>query len=105
MSPSKLSFAYIATIVVFVLILLFGTFYLNWGQSHYAFALITFSLVLIGIRLDEIAQHLRDVKARLRPAAQQQKQYQDKTHAHLTAIQTTLTSIHESLERLERRNL
>jgi len=97
MPPSKLSSAYIATIVVFIIILVFGTFYLNWGQSHYGFALIIFFLVLVGIRLDEIAQELRKMRASLEPV----ENPREPDPGHLAAIRSTLAAIQTTLERLE----
>ena len=111
MSPAKPSFAYIVTIVVFVIILVFGTYVLNWGQTHYGVALIIFFLVLVGIRLDEIAQQLREVRNHLQPAAdppeqevqQARQEPQDQQQGHLSAIRDTLVSIQETLERMEAR--
>ena len=84
---------------IFVVILVFGAFYLNWGQSQYAFALIIFFLVLVGIRLDEVVQQLREVKAHLQTG---HEQGEDRA-GNLAAIRSTLVSIREILERLEAR--
>jgi DNA-binding transcriptional MerR regulator len=108
MSPSKPSFAYIATIVVFGVILVFGTYVLNWAQTHYGVALIIFFLVLLGIRLDEIAQQLREVQQHLQPAPEQPEaqtppEQPEEPQGHLSAIRDTLSAIHDTLERLEAR--
>jgi dolichol kinase len=100
MAPLKLSYAYIITVVIFLAILVFGTYILNWGQTHYAFVLIIFFLVLLGIRLDEIAQQIREVKTLLHPEDDMPVEEQ----GHLAGIRSTLISIHQTLKNLESLN-
>ncbi len=48
--------AYTITAAVFVGVFLFGTFILDWGREDYAFGLLLFLIVTLGIRLDEISR-------------------------------------------------
>jgi hypothetical protein len=51
-------YAYTITGGVFIGVSLFGALFLDWGREDYAFALLLFLIVSLGIRLDEISKHL-----------------------------------------------
>ncbi len=51
-------YAYTITGGVIVGVLLFGTVFLDWGREDYAFALLLFLIVSLGIRLDDISKIL-----------------------------------------------
>ncbi len=50
--------AYGVTSIVFLALFLIGTFFLGWGRLEYAFGLLLFLIVVLGIRLDDIAKSL-----------------------------------------------
>jgi hypothetical protein len=51
--------AYLLTSSVFLAIVLFGRWYFGWGQQEFAYLLLLYFLVTIGIRLDEIVKQIQ----------------------------------------------
>ena len=49
---------YTITSGIFLTLMAFGFHYLNWGRDEYAFALLLYFIVTLGIRLDDIARQL-----------------------------------------------
>ena len=43
---------------IFIVILAFGFLYLDWRRDDYAFALLLYFIVTLGIRLDDISRQL-----------------------------------------------
>ncbi len=56
--PAKRSAAnpYLVTSLVFLGMLLFGHFFLYWGESALAYILLLYLIVTLGIRLDDISR-------------------------------------------------
>lgn len=56
-------YPYSITAFVFLVVLIFGNIWLGWGQLALAYFGLLFCIVIIGIRLDEIARQVRDLGA------------------------------------------
>jgi len=49
---------YAITSVIFLVLLFFGFFHLNWRREDFMFMLLLYFIVTLGIRLDEISRQL-----------------------------------------------
>lgn len=49
---------YAITSVIFLVLLFFGFFYLNWRREDFMFMLLLYFIVTLGIRLDDISRQL-----------------------------------------------
>lgn len=49
---------YTATSGIFIILIAFGFLFLHWGKDDYAFALLLYFIVTLGIRLDDISRQL-----------------------------------------------
>ncbi|MGD9251067.1 MAG: hypothetical protein PVG19_07575 [Desulfobacterales bacterium] len=49
---------YTATSGIFVVLITFGFLFLHWRKEDYAFALLLYFIVTLGIRLDDISRQL-----------------------------------------------
>ncbi len=56
-------YPYSVTSFVFLVVLMAGNIWLGWGQLALAYFGLLFCIVIIGIRLDEIARQVRDLGA------------------------------------------
>ena len=56
-------YPYSVTAFIFLTVLLVGNLWLGWGQLALAYFGLLYFIVLIGIRLDEIARQVRDLGA------------------------------------------
>jgi hypothetical protein len=52
------SHPYTVTSSVFIIIVAFGFLYLDWRRDEYAFALLLYFIVTLGVRLDDISRQL-----------------------------------------------
>jgi hypothetical protein len=62
---TKIKLAYLVSGVSFLAIAFIGGRYLFWRQEAFAFLLVTYLVVIIGIRLDELSAKLNDIQAQL----------------------------------------
>ena len=56
-------YPYAVTALVFLAVLIVGQIWLGWGQLALAYFALLYCIVIIGIRLDEIARQVRDLGA------------------------------------------
>ena len=56
-------YPYSVTAFVFLVVLVIGNVWLGWGQLALAYFGLLYCIVIIGIRLDEIARQVRDLGA------------------------------------------
>jgi hypothetical protein len=49
---------YTITSGIFIVLIVFGFLFLNWRKDEYAFALLLYFIVTLGIRLDDISRQL-----------------------------------------------
>lgn len=61
----KIKASYLVSGILFLVIAYIGGQYRHWGQEAFAFLLVTYLLVIIGIRLDELSSKLSDMQAQL----------------------------------------
>ena len=56
---------YIATSLVFFILLIAGVFLFGWGERNFAYTLLLYFIVILGIRLDDITRQLAAANERL----------------------------------------
>ena len=61
----KIKMSYLFSGVFFLVIAYLGGRYLFWRQEAFAFLLVTYLIVIIGIRLDEISSRLKEIQVQL----------------------------------------
>jgi hypothetical protein len=61
----KIKMSYLVSGISFLVIAYIGGRYLFWRQEAFAFLLVTYLVVVIGIRLDEISGRLNEIQALL----------------------------------------
>ncbi len=91
---------YTVTSGIFVVLITFGFLFLHWRRDEYAFALLLYFIVTLGIRLDDISRQigigadspatLADKNDRVINLMQQIQQSLKETNATLAEIQAAL---------------
>lgn len=61
----KIKTSYLVSGILFLVIAYLGGRYLAWGMEAYAFLLMTYLIIIIGIRLDEMSGRLIDIQEQL----------------------------------------
>ena len=61
----KLKESYLISGILFLILAYFGGRYRHWGQAEFAFLLLTYLVVIIGIRLDELSGKLSEIQDQL----------------------------------------
>jgi hypothetical protein len=101
-------YPYSVTTFVFLAVLIAGNVWLGWGQLALAYFGLLFCIVIIGIRLDEIARQVRDLGAvqttLLKESGNPGSLTQTVSEIHqlngeLAEIKVLLTRIHAVLDR------
>jgi len=64
--------SYLVSGILFLVIACFGGIYLSWRMEAFAFLLMTYLIIIIGIRLDEISGRLIDIQEQLTRAQERQ---------------------------------
>lgn len=57
--------SYLISGILFLTIAYIGARYRHWGQEAFAFLLLTYLIVIMGIRLDELFSKLTEIQAQL----------------------------------------
>ena len=91
---------YTVTSGVFIVLITFGFLFLHWGRDEYAFALLLYFIVTIGIRLDDISRQigigtdspstLAEKNDRIVSLMQQIRESLDEANAKLSKIQAAI---------------
>ena len=94
------SHPYTITSGVFIMLIAFGFLYLDWRRDEYAFALLLYFIVTLGVRLDDISRQLgightnpatiADKNDRMIHLMQQIQQTLSETNHKLAEIQATM---------------
>ena len=63
--PKKYKASYLVSGILFLILAYAGGRYLYWGQEVFAFLLLTYLIVVIGIRLDELSVKLTEIQTQL----------------------------------------
>ena len=61
----KFKASYLTSGILFIVLAYVGGHYYNWGAVAFAFLLLVYLIVIIGIRLDELSGKLTDIQTRL----------------------------------------
>lgn len=61
----KLKASYLASGILFLVLAYVGGRYRHWGQEAFTFLLLTYLIVIIGIKLDELSCKLTAIQAQL----------------------------------------
>lgn len=61
----KIKVSYLVSGALFIIIAYLGGHYLSWRMEAFAFLLVTYLIIIIGIRLDEISGRLIDIQEQL----------------------------------------
>jgi uncharacterized membrane protein len=61
----KIKMSYLISGVLFLAIAYLGGRYLSWRMEAFAFLLVTYLIIIIGIRLDEMSGRLIDIQEQL----------------------------------------
>ena len=93
---------YISTSIIFLIIIIFGWRFLYWQEENFAFILLLYFIVTIGIRLDDISRKIGGGTVKLSPGSGDKenilRQLSDIKHSLLT-INTTLTKVLIEMEK------
>lgn len=93
---------YTVTSAVFLGVFLFGTLFLDWGRMDYAFGLLLFLIVVIGIRLDDMAKAIgstRPERSASREADQDILSAVKEMQTEIKRIRIRLEALNERLDR------
>ena len=95
---------YISTSIIFLIVIIFGWRFLYWQEENFAFILLLYFIVTIGIRLDDISRKIGGGTVKLPPSSADRenivRQLNDIRHSLLT-INTTLTKVLNEMEKKE----
>jgi hypothetical protein len=101
-------YPYAVTSSVFLVVLIIGAVRFGWGQFVFAYFALFYCIVIIGIKLDEIAGQVRDLVAvqttlRKEPGSRGVLTHEiletQRLNDQLGDIKVLLEQIHQSLER------
>ena len=84
---------YTVTSLVFLAVIVLGTILMDWHEDHYAYLLILYFIITIGIRLDEVVSRLNQ----LTDSHSQIRSRDDDGEAQLVRIRALLEEIHQEL--------
>ncbi len=87
---------YFVTSVVFLLILVAGRFFLHWREDHFAYLLLLYLIITLGIRLDDISKQIGT--SHDRPT--QIPDDEDSIIGQLNDIKSSLASIDATLNKI-----
>ena len=62
---NKLKVSYLVSGILFLVLAYIGGRYFSWSHEAFAFLLLTYLIVIIGIRLDELSCKLTDIQTQL----------------------------------------
>lgn len=86
---------YTVTSIVFLGLIIVGAILLDWREDHYAYLLLLYFIITIGIRLDEVVNRLNQLTgSQLQPRSRGDD---DAEAAQQARIQALLENIHQEL--------
>jgi hypothetical protein len=89
---------YIFTSIIFLIIMIFGWRFLYWQEENFAFLLLLYFIVTLGIRLDDISRKIGGGAVRL-PHSSGEK---DTIVRQLNDIRVSLLALNDTLNKLLR---
>ena len=87
---------YIFTSIIFLIVLIFGWRFLFWQEENFAFLLLLYFIVTLGIRLDDISRKIGGGSVRL-PHSNGEK---DSIVRQLNDIRVSLLALNATLNKL-----
>jgi hypothetical protein len=91
---------YLLTSVIFLIIVLFGWRFLYWRWENFAFILLLYFIVTVGIRLDDISKKIGFIS----PPAVQGSDEKESIISQLNEIKLSLRSINATLKKVLEQN-
>ena len=95
---------YTSTSIIFLIIIIFGWRFLYWQEENYAFILLLYFIVTLGIRLDDISRKIGGAAVKLPHGSGEKetivRQLSD-IRGSLLTLNTTLTKLLEEMEKKE----
>ena len=95
---------YISTSIIFLIVILFGWRFLYWQEENFAFILLLYFIVTIGIRLDDISRKIGGGTVKLPHSSGEKENITrqlNEIRVSLSALNTTLTKILKEMEKKE----
>ena len=89
---------YIFTSIIFLIIMIFGWQFLYWQEEDYAFLLLLYFIVTLGIRLDDISRKIGGGTDKLPPSSGEK----NSIVRQLNDIRVTLLALNDTLNKLLR---
>ena len=89
---------YIFTSIIFLIVMIFGWRFLYWQEENFAFLLLLYFIVTLGIRLDDISRKIGGGAVRL-PHSSGEK---DTIVRQLNDIRVSLLALNDTLNKLLR---
>jgi len=87
---------YTFTSIIFLIVMVFGWRFLYWQEENFAFLLLLYFIVTLGIRLDDISRKIGGGAVKL-PHSSEEK---DTLVRHLSDIRVSLLAINSTLNKL-----
>ena len=87
---------YIITSIIFLIVIIFGWRFLYWQEENFAFLLLLYFIVTLGIRLDDISRKIGGGAVKL-PHSSEEK---DTLVRQLSDIRVSLLAINSTLNKL-----
>jgi hypothetical protein len=87
---------YLLTSIIFFIIIIFGWRFLYWQEENFAFLLLLYFIVTLGIRLDDISRKIGGGAVRLRHSSGEK----DTIVQQLNDIRVSLLALNATLNKL-----
>ena len=95
---------YLFTSIIFLIVMIFGWRFLYWQEENFAFLLLLYFIVTLGIRLDDISRKIGGGAVKLSHSSGEKetlvRQLSD-IRVSLLAINSTLNKLLEAMEKRE----
>ena len=95
---------YISTSIIFLIIIIFGWRFLYWQEENFAFILLLYFIVTIGIRLDDISRKIGGGAVKLPHSSAEKeniiRQLND-IRVSILALNATMTKMLKEMEQKE----
>ena len=89
---------YISTSIIFFIVIIFGWRFLYWQEENFAFILLLFFIVTLGIRLDDISRKIGGGTEKLPPGSGEK----NSIVRQLNDISVSLLTLNDTLNKLLR---
>ena len=89
---------YISTSIIFFIVIIFGWRFLYWQEENFAFILLLYFIVTLGIRLDDISRKIGGATEKLPPSSGEK----NSIVRQLNDISVSLLALNDTLNKLLR---